>query len=423
MALESFLVCPIALSRLRDGPLGSLTEAYYQWLIDNGYSHWTIRSHLSFLGHFNGYLREQSTQPRAILTAMEVEAFLRVYPQRCRKRGPLEQHVRTMRWVLNRFVAYLREQGLYEPSQVAVPLHQPLLEAYLHWMRTARNSAVGTLELRRRSLDEFLCRLGEHATTDGLARLTADQVESLFLELCQGKGTADRRQMQAAMRTFLRFCLIRGYIQAPLDQAVPTLRQYRLSTVPRGFTDEQALKILGAVDRTRASGLRDYAILMLLYTYGVRSGQIRALRLEEIQWSEERILFRATKSGKDIWLPLIETVGEALLAYLRQGRPTCACPQVFLTAHAPYRPLRRSSNVSMIVRVHAHAAGIETSCQGAHAFRHAFACRMLREGHSLKSIADLLGHRHLGTTSLYAKVDFNQLGEVAIEWPGGLYPC
>ena len=104
-------------------------------------------------------------------------------------------------------------------------------------------------------------------------------------------------------------------------------------------------------------------------------------------------------------------------AYLRQGRPAVDCPQLFVTARAPYRPLLRSSNVASVVDKHLHRAGTAAPCRGAHAFRHGFASRMLGQGQSLKAIADVLGHRCLSTTFLYTKVDFKGLDEVAMDWP------
>jgi integrase len=190
-------------------------------------------------------------------------------------------------------------------------------------MQQQRRVAAGTLALRCHSLSGFLRRLGTQATVEGLAHLSGDQVERLFLAQARGMGQASRRSLQSAVRTFLRFCLARGYIRQPLDQAVPTLRTYRLSSVPRAWSEEQAQKILEAVERTRPAGLRDYAILLLLYTFRVRSGQVRALRLDDIDWAQNRIQFRALKNGKDVWLPLSTAVGEALLEYLVSFRQSC----------------------------------------------------------------------------------------------------
>jgi len=164
-------------------------------------------------------------------------------------------------------------------------------------------------------------------------------------------------------------------------------------------------------------GRRDYAICQLLYTYGVRGGQVRALRYEDIDWAHNQILFRASKHGKDSLLPLTVAVGESLLDYLKHARPPCQDPHVFLTSRAPYHALVHSNSLSAIVERHLRKAGIEVTSKGAHAFRHGFATRMLQEGHSLKAVADVLGHRHLSTTFIYTKVDFNSLKEVALRWP------
>lgn len=171
------------------------------------------------------------------------------------------------------------------------------------------------------------------------------------------------------------------------------------------------------INRNSHVGRRDYAIVLLLYTYGVRGGQVRALRLEDINWEQNQILFKALKNGKDSRLPLTLEVGESLLDYLQKSRPSYSYTHVFLTSRAPYHPLPHPISLSAIVGRYIRAAGIEIPNKGAHAFRHCFATRMLDKGHSLKEIADVLGHRHLGTTFIYTKVEFHALRQVALEWP------
>jgi site-specific recombinase XerD len=144
---------------------------------------------------------------------------------------------------------------------------------------------------------------------------------------------------------------------------------------------------------------------------------VRALRLEDINWEQNQFLFRALKHGKDRLLPLLPQVGESILDYLQNSRPSWPYPHVFLTCRAPYHPLPNPNSLSAIVGRYIQAAGIEIPGKGTHAFRHCFATRMLYKGHSLKAIADVLGHRHLGTTFIYTKVDFNALRQVALEWP------
>ena len=416
MALEQVFECPRTLSRLRSGPLGKFMEGFCNWLLEHGFSRWTIRMHLGNVSHLNKHLGGPRSGFRENLSSRDVAGFFKAYPLRCRKRGPLEEHVRRVRYSINRFLDYLRDSGLLDPSS-GQEIYQPLLDAYLKWMRDYQHASEGTIGLRCHSITQFLKWLGPKATPEGLLRLSSDRIEDFFISYAQSMGRSARRSMQSALRTFLRFCLHNGYIKQPLDRAVPTLRTYKLATVPRGLTDIQAQEVLRCINRNSHVGRRDYAIVLLLYTYGVRGGQVRALRLKDINWAQNQIFFKASKHGKDSLLPLIDEVGEGLLDYLQNSRPAYSYPHIFLTSRAPYHPLPRSSSLSAIVDRRIRAAGIQIPSKGAHAFRHCFATRMLQKDHSLKAIADVLGHRHLGTTFIYTKVDFNALRQVALEWP------
>jgi len=416
MALEQVFECPRTLRRLRTGPLGKLLEGFCHWLLAGGFTRGSIRKHLSNVSHLNEHLGSATARPRATVTARDVEGFLKAYPSQCRNYGPLEDHLRRVRYSINRFTDYLGRKGLFDPL-VQAPIYQELLDDYLEWLRHYQHAADGTLEVRAGSITRFLQWLGPQATAQGLGRLTPERIETFFLSYAQAMGRSARRSMQSALRTFLRFCLHQGYVQHPLDRAVPILRTYKLSTVPRGLSEEQAQRVIQSVDCSTNTGLRDYAILQLLHTYGVRGGQVRALRMENIHWARNQILFRASKNGKDSLLPLSAEVGQSLLDYLRQARPRCSYPQVFITCRAPYHPLPHSSSLSAIVDRYIRAAGINVPSRGAHAFRHGFATRMVDKGHSLKAVADVLGHRHLNTTFIYTKVDLNTLKQVALDWP------
>ena len=150
-------------------------------------------------------------------------------------------------------------------------IYRPLLDGYLQWMRHYQHASGGTLTVRSHSITQFLDGLGPEATAEGLSRLTAQRIEAFFLSYARSMGRSARRSMQSALRTFLRFCLHQGYLERPLDRAVPTLRTYKLATVPRGLNDPQAQQVLRAIRRNSPVGRRDYAILQLLYTYGVPS--------------------------------------------------------------------------------------------------------------------------------------------------------
>ncbi len=316
MALEQVFDCPRTLMRLRTGPLGKLLEGFCRWLLVGGFTRGSIRKHLSNVSHLNEYLGSATARPRAMVTAKDIEGFLKAYPSQCRSHGPLEAHLRRVRYSINRFTNYLGQKGLFDPL-VQAPIYQKLLDDYLEWLRYYQHAADGTLEVRAQSITRFLQWLGPQVTVQGLGRLTSERIETFFLSYAQAMGRAARRSMQSALRTFLRFCLHQGYVQRSLDRAVPILRTYKLSTVPRGLSEEQAQKVIDSVDCSTNAGRRDYAILQLLHTYGVRGGQVRTLPMEDIRWADNQILFRASKNGKDSLLPLSVEVGQSLLDYLR----------------------------------------------------------------------------------------------------------
>jgi len=294
--------------------------------------------------------------------------------------------------------------------------YYPILEQYLDYARSERNLAETTLKAHREYVAAFLKDLG-HSPAERLRGMSPMFVLAFFTRQAQDKSPHMRRRLQGALRSFLHFCLQKGHFECDLAAAVPCIRSYKLSSVPRGISESDALKTLKCIDRTTATGRRDFAIIQVLHTYGVRSGQVRALRLPDIHWRENRIRFPAHKGGKELIEPLTDNVGESLLDYLRHGRPHVPYPEVFLTAQPPFRPLRTPSAISGIVHKCLNHAGVSIPHKGCHIFRHAFAMRMLQHGQSLKAIADLLGHRNINTTFIYAKADLQALRQVCLEWP------
>jgi site-specific recombinase XerD len=300
---------------------------------------------------------------------------------------------------------------------VALP-YQSLLDEHIRWLYEHRHLNARTVEKRRRYVIVLLNWLGANgAPPFRLPALTPRRLQDFLLERGGKPGSAKAVEVACTLRVFLLFCFERGYLDRNLSAAIPCFRRYRFSTVPRGIGDEAARRLLNSIDRQEPVGLRDYAIIQLLYIYGVRAEQVSTLRLEDIQWAAGRIRFPPIKCGKTVINPLTGEAGDSLLAYLRQGRATSPHPEVFLVGRAPWTPITRAL-VPWIVCNRIRQAGLEVPVPGARAFRHRFATKMLAEGNRLKSIADMLGHRNISSTSVYAKVDFNMLEQAALEWPG-----
>jgi integrase len=220
-----------------------------------------------------------------------------------------------------------------------------------------------------------------------------------------------------ALRSFFRFLLEHGQIEVDLAACVPTMANWRLSTVPRYLPAEEIERVLGSCDRTTATGRRNYAVLLLLARLGLRAGEVVALELEDIDWRAGEILVR----GKGLFhdrLPLPSEVGEALAAYLQADRPPGRTRRVFIGRKAPWRGFAGASTVSTIVRRALVKADLHPPNQGAHLLRHSLATGMLNRGASLAEIGELLRHRAASSTEIYAKVDVRALRVLAQPWPG-----
>ena len=220
----------------------------------------------------------------------------------------------------------------------------------------------------------------------------------------------------SAMRALLRFLISLGLVDGGITGAVPRVRRYRLTALPRHVSADDVARALKVCDDGKKSGQRDRAIVVMLARLGLRAGEVATLLLDDIDWSEGRILVRAGKTRRERSLPLSHEIGTTILAYLKGCRPRNSHRAVFLTTKAPFRPLS-SFTVSWIARRRLMEAGVAARPLGAHVLRHTAATQMVRRGVPFKQIADVLGHQQLDSTTLYAKLDLAALAGVAMPWP------
>ena len=188
--------------------------------------------------------------------------------------------------------------------------------------------------------------------------------------------------------------------------------------MPKYLTPKEVKRVLKACDRCTSVGRRDYAILLLLARLGLRAGEVVALQLEDINWRAGEILVRGKGSLHDR-MPLPPEVGQALASYLRRDRPACRTRRVFVCMNAPHRGFAQSATLSAIVRQALARADLHPPLKGAHLLRHSLANSMLRSGATMGEIAEILRHRELNSTEIYAKVDFQSLRPLAQPWPMG----
>jgi len=309
--------------------------------------------------------------------------------------------------------------GFRRPQSVDCHPHcVNLASEYTAFLRECRGLAPATVRIRGKFVTAFLSGgLKHRCAPDEIADLHPSLIHDHVISAGRTLNRASRKHLVSSLRSFLRFLHIKGYVNRDLTSAVPVIPIAKLDRLPRGIAWEDVQKLLAAPDRDTLAGQRNYAVLLLVATYGVRIGQIRGLSLKDIDWDRRLISFPTLKKGKPLCLPLQAEVAEALLDYLSENRGDIESSRVFLTVKGPRRPLCDTNSLYDPLKRLYRLAGINAPVIGAHSIRHAFATRLTQQGMPMKTIADLLGHRSLESTFVYTKVDLPRLRALADEWP------
>jgi len=274
-----------------------------------------------------------------------------------------------------------------------------------------------TLSNYNRYLGRFLLSLEKNNIKE-LDQLTPD----IILDYCTNHFTYSLSTLYnsfCALRVFLRYLKMEGFLETDYSNIVPSVSYRRVSKVPSVFSKDEAEKIFQVVDRSNPMGKRDYAIIMIAYKLGLRSIDIRNLKFSEIHWERNTIELTMQKTGKSITLPLLEDVGEALIDYIKCGRPMSENKVIFLRHVSPIKPIS-ASGMTAIVKRYANQAGINCSlgyAKGPHAMRSSLASALLAENVPLPVISEILGHHSTRTTEYYLKIDINQLRNCSLEIP------
>ena len=292
-----------------------------------------------------------------------------------------------------------------------------LLGHYLNFLKDSQGLADATLVLRRLHVEPFLRTLEKGGALANLHGLVPSTVHDYIIATSKPLTRASRKHLVSALRSFLRFAHVKGLLARNLVDAVPVLLTRKLDRLPHTISWEDVQKVLAAPDRTTLIGKRDYAILRLVASYGLRIGQAIHLRVRDVDFRQGLIHFPAEKGCKALSFPLVPEVAEALLSYLRE-RGNATGEEVFVTVRGSRRPLGINNHLGSALKSYFLRAGIHATRYGGHPIRHAFATRLMEKGTPIKEIADLLGHRNIETTFLYTKVDVDRLRRLAVEWPG-----
>ena len=302
------------------------------------------------------------------------------------------------------------------------PSLRALIELFCSDALRVRCVAGETINAEILYLIRFFRHFGLPDSCDELVRVVSPASISAFLvEYAESNSSGSVRWMQVSLRSFLRFAYRSALFDRDFSALVPVRSIRRLASVPRSLPDECIARLRSGIARSSPAGLRDSAIICLLAVYGVRGVQIRRLRLDDIDWRNERIHFPAAKGGRPIEQHLMPEAGNLLSGYIRSARPRSEHSEIFLTLREPFCPLPSATYLSDTVKRHIKRLGLvlpDGVSPGTHGFRHAFASRMVGKV-PFKDLIDQLGHRDPASTLIYSKVDLDGLRQTALPWPGG----
>ncbi len=399
-------------SAIRSSAFQSLVDEYEQRLLRSGYNRKVVRFHLHAVAHFGIWLELQDRDLKEI-DEETLWSFER-HRSTCTCPGPPRNRARQVLSCVRRFLEHLRKHGVVQ-SVDARPRRIRLVDDFLEWMKVHR----GIVETTRTSYGVYVANLvrvlGDDPQTY-TARGLRDFVETQYRHY----RSTSLRMVLAAVRMFLRYLAVEGKCRPGLEHALTPLANWSQQSLPRGLTPEEVRRVLAACPPA-PRGLRDRAALLLLIRLGLRAGDVSKLRFSDLCFETATIRVSG-KGRREVRLPLPQDVGDALLEYLNAGRPRIQSEFVFLRANAPFQPfsLRQAGKgISHIARAALQRAGVQPPRRGAHVFRHTAACQMLRQGVGLEGIAEVLRHRSVETTGIYAKVDLALLGQIAQPWPEG----
>ncbi|MFC0512141.1 MULTISPECIES: tyrosine-type recombinase/integrase [Asaia] len=296
-----------------------------------------------------------------------------------------------------------------EPA--AVFKYSRQIDEYVRWMRDERGFSLSTIEVWARVIRRFLHWCVQQDLE--LVTLRAKDMDAYFVSQASGRWSrVSVANISAALRSFIRYAEGRGICAQGLAEAVCAPRLYKQETLPYAPAWSDVQRMLEDVDTDNPQDIRDRAILLLLAVYGMRSGEVAALRLDQIDWAGKVLRLFRLKRRQPQSYPLILSVAEALARYVDTVRPRSSCPEVFLCMQAPIRPFKAGS-IYHVANRRFVARGINVAHRGGHALRHACASRLLAEGLSIKEIGDHLGHSSATSTSIYAKVELAALRQIA----------
>lgn len=400
--------------------IGPTLDGYGTWLLKLGYSTDRVRDHFRAARRLARQLERRRVRSLTQLTRTQLRAC-----------APADSQEDPNLAVLVRLLDLYLDTELSLFPKPAPSLLEQRVTAYTTYLEQVRGFARSTCTYHRQTVTEFLSHLGYEKSPERLASLTGRDLETFLCAVGPRQSRGSLQHVASHLRGFLRFSASRSEIPPGLETQIDTPRVYRGEQLPRALPWEIVRALLKAIDRTTPMGLRDYAMFLLIATYGLRACEVVTLTFDEVQWRAARLRIPQRKTRNALWLPLTDEVGTALLDYIRHGRAALAVRrkrvpfqaamphsyrELFLRHRTPSGLLKPTA-VTKAFQAWSRRSGLAIPFQGVHCLRHSYALYLLRSGLSLKTIGDLLGHRTFESTCVYLRLAVDDLRDVALDLP------
>lgn len=400
-----------------DSPLSFNADAYVRYLVERGYADRTIKGYFNCVAHFAHWSKAQQVGLVDIDEAL-VNRFMADHLPVCRCAMQCRRARHEMRAALGHLLAMLCANR-HRVQEGIAPISAPIaveLERFDHHLAEVRGLAPTTRSVRLRHLRDFLIHCFGSGPVHFKALEPMDVVRFLT-HYTAGWAPASIRAVTISLRSYFAFRACQGEHTTALIAALPQVAQWRLATLPPVLASTEIEQLLGAFDRRQATGKRDYAIARCLLDLGLRRTEVARLRLDDVDWRAGTLTIRSKGKRIDV-LPLPDATGRAIAQYLLDGQPNTTRRELFVRHRPPLNGPAKPDIVRNAIRYAAKRCGLEHRIRGTHILRHTLAGRLVQGGARFKEIADLLRHRQLDTTTIYAKVDLKALAQVALPWPG-----
>jgi integrase/recombinase XerD len=389
--------------------LGGVLETLCSWLQARGFPPHAIRRHVEAAPFLDQCLRR-----RRICSLRECSgARLRASLPRQKRWRPQTAYA------LGRSVlAYLQERGELAVSPLSKS--EQVIHAYRRHLERVRGLAPRTVSHHAAITAEFLRFLTYDGRVQGLQDLQVAEIHAFITAVGARLSRITMQSTVAILRSFLRFLAAHGETSTGLDRHIESPRQYRGERLARALPWEAVRSLLAAIDRSTLKGRRDYAMLLLIATYGLRASEVAALDLDDVMWRARVIRVPRPKIGTPLAVPLTDEVATALLEYLRAPARESTHRRLFLRVRVPRGPITAAAVSDAFDAWAAHAGVRVPTLGGPHCLRHSLAMHLLRQGTPLKTIGDLLGHRRVESTGIYLRLHLEDLRDVALSLPSAV---